>query len=79
MERPRDVIWDVLVELYGDVANSNERGRRNKSVENLKQAGGMTPIKCKDSDIIIYQTGLSIAGIGVGCAPKRKPLTKRMV
>lgn len=39
MPRERDLVWDTLVELYGDVANDNERGRRNKAVQQLKQAG----------------------------------------
>lgn len=39
VERPRDEIWDTLVELYGEVSNANARGRRNKAVQLLKESG----------------------------------------
>lgn len=37
--RPRDVIWDALVAIYGEPAHDAERGRYNRAVRLLKQAG----------------------------------------
>lgn len=38
-ERPVDEVWDKLVELFGDVTNSNSRAARNKAVKLLKESG----------------------------------------
>jgi hypothetical protein len=37
--RPRDDIWDALVEVFGDPETSDERGRRNRVVKQLRGAG----------------------------------------
>lgn len=37
--RPRDPIWDVLAAGFGDPATSSERGKRNRAVKELRDAG----------------------------------------
>lgn len=38
-ERPKDEIWDALTEAFGEVRTSQERGRRNRAVRDLREAG----------------------------------------
>lgn len=38
-ERPKDEIWDALVEEFGEVRTKSERGRRNLAVRELRDAG----------------------------------------
>lgn len=35
----RDPLWDVCVELYGDITNDGERGKRNRALKHLRQSG----------------------------------------
>lgn len=39
IERPRDEIWDTLTEHFGEPRTKSERGRRNKAVGELREAG----------------------------------------
>lgn len=41
-EYPRDEIWDKLEEEFGPVLTKTERGRRNRAVRELREAG-LTP------------------------------------
>lgn len=41
-ERPRDEIWDVLVELFGEPLTKRAHGRRNQASKELRDAG-LTP------------------------------------
>lgn len=36
--RKRDVVWDTLVDLFGEPTNDVERGRRNRTVRLIKQS-----------------------------------------
>lgn len=38
-ERARDIVWDTLEELFGPCRTSTERGRRNRAVRELREAG----------------------------------------
>ena len=38
-ETPRDQIWDTLTEHFGEPRTRSERGRRNRAVRELKEAG----------------------------------------
>lgn len=38
-EVPRDEIWDALEDAFGQVRTKSERGRRNRAVRELKEAG----------------------------------------
>lgn len=46
-DRPRDVVWDALVEIFGEPTNTNTRGQRNKAVKLLKESGA-TPESIKE-------------------------------
>lgn len=37
--RKRDPLWDSLAALFGDPATDNERGKRNRAVKQLRDAG----------------------------------------
>jgi hypothetical protein len=39
MERPRDEIWDAITEHFGEPRTKSERGRRNRAVRELREAG----------------------------------------
>lgn len=39
MTRPRDELWDALTEHFGEPRTTSERGRRNKAVKELREAG----------------------------------------
>lgn len=39
MSEKRDEIWDALTEAFGEVRTSPERGRRNRAVRELREAG----------------------------------------
>lgn len=45
-ERARDVVWDTLVEIFGEATNTNTKGQRNKAVKLLKESGA-TPEEIK--------------------------------
>lgn len=38
-ERPRDLLWDSLTEFFGEPRTQSERGRRNRAVRELREAG----------------------------------------
>ena len=38
-ERPTDVTWDILEEIFGPVRTRSERSRRNRAVMELREAG----------------------------------------
>jgi hypothetical protein len=38
-ERLRDALWDAGVEVFGEPANQDERGKRNRALKLLRQAG----------------------------------------
>lgn len=38
-ERPVDEVWEVLEEMFGVVRTRSERGRRNRAVSELREAG----------------------------------------
>lgn len=38
MAREIDPIWDALTEAFGDVRTKDERGRRNRAVQQLREA-----------------------------------------
>jgi len=37
--RPRDPLWDTLVDELGDVATKDERGIRNRALKQLREIG----------------------------------------
>lgn len=39
LSRPRDELWDTFVEIHGDPASKSERGKFNKAVGMLRDAG----------------------------------------
>lgn len=41
-ERPRDELWDSLTEFFGEPRTKSERGRRNRAVRELRDAGATT-------------------------------------
>jgi hypothetical protein len=38
-KRPKDELWDVLTEHFGEVRTKTERGRRNRAARELREAG----------------------------------------